>query len=296
MLKIGAVYPQVELDGDPAALDSFARTIEEMGFDHMLIYDHVIGAQPGFERDPPLWEHGPYNSTHPFHEPMTALAYIAGITRRLDLITGILILPQRQTILVAKQATEIDLLSGGRLHLGVGTGWNYVEYDALGYDFHTRGKRMDEQIPFLRQLWDEATPTFKGRFDSVDRGGINPRPRRQIPIYCGGFSEPAYARAARLADGFIFAADIDGALAGWARTRELLAEQGRDASNFRAQYMVQQFGGDGITLDATIDGLRRWEDSGAHAASIVTMGLGFTELAQHIDYLEEVRNRVGVNA
>jgi probable F420-dependent oxidoreductase len=293
MLKIGAVYPQVELHGDPLALYRFSRAIEAMGYDHLLMYDHVVGAAR-VERDPPLWESGPYTDAHPFHDPLIAFAYLAGITQRIDLVTGILILPQRQTVLVAKQATGVALISGGRLHLGVGTGWNHVEYDALGQDFASRGARLDEQIPYLRRLWAEPLVSFAGRFDRIDRGNILPRPKRPIPIYCGGFTEPAFRRAARLADGFIFAADVAGAIAGWNRVRQLLAEVGRETDGFRAQYMVQKAGGDGIALGETIDALKRWADAGGTHASIVTMGLGHTHATAHLDYLDLVRCRAGI--
>ena len=201
-MKLGTVYPQIELNGDPEAFRRIGLATEALGYDHFLIYDHVLGAvHEG--RDPPLF--GPYNETTPFHEPMVALGHLAALTERIELVTGIVILPQRQTALVAKQAAELDLFSGGRLTLGVGTGWNYVEYEALGEDFKTRGRKLDEQIPYLRRLWSEAVVSYQGGFDRVDRAGILPRPRRRIPIWCGGFIEAAYRRAARLADGFVFA-------------------------------------------------------------------------------------------
>jgi probable F420-dependent oxidoreductase len=290
MIKLGAVYPQTEFNGDPAALDRFAREVERMGFDHLLIYDHVVGAvHEG--RDPPLM--GPYSDAHPFHEPLCALSYVAAITSRIDLVTGILILPQRQTVLVAKQATEVDLLSGGRLQLGVGAGWNYVEYDALGQDFHRRGKRMDEQIVFLRRLWSEPPFSFKGEFDRLDRGHILPRPKRQIPILVGGFVEATYRRAAKLADGFIFALELDGGtLDGWKRLQQLLREEGRPVNGFLAHYNVAGHLGRGATADAGVDLVRRWEDAGGTHANIITMDLGYSELDQHLDHLKSVLDRV----
>jgi probable F420-dependent oxidoreductase len=288
MMKIGAVYPQVELGGDPAALDRFARQVEAMGFDHLLIYDHVAGAAR-VDRDPPIWEHGPYTDEHPFHDPLVAFGYIAAITKRIELVTGILILPQRQTLLVARQTADVDLLSGGRLHLGVGLGWSYPEYAALGQDFATRGARMSEQIPYLRRLWSEPRVSFEGRFDRIDRMKLNPQPKRQIPIYCGGFTDPAYRRAAELADGFIFGADIGGAVAAWQRTQELLVAEGRDIAGFRPYYMVQHPGGRGTSLDDTIDALASWEEAGGTHASIVTMGLGLTTVDAHLDYLATIQ-------
>jgi probable F420-dependent oxidoreductase len=290
-MKIGAVYPQIELGGDPAALDRIGRTVEELGYDHLLMYDHVVGAVHA-DRDPPLW--GPYTEQHPFHDPFVAFGYLAGITRTLGFVTGVLILPQRQTVLVAKQAADVDLVSGGRLTLGVGTGWNYVEYDALGQDFQTRGPRMSEQIPFLRRLWGEPVLSFQGQFDRIERGNIIPRPKRQIPILCGGFAEPAYRRAAKMADGFIFAGSFDsGVLPGWQRMQELLAEADRPVDGFRAQLVLQTGKGKGIPLEAVADKLRTWQDAGGTHASIVSMGLGFTTVDQHLDYFAEVKRRLG---
>ena len=290
-MKIGAVYPQIELGGDPQALDRIGRTVEELGYDHLLMYDHVVGAVHA-DRDPPLW--GPYTEKDPFHDPFVAFGYLAGITRRLEFVTGILILPQRQTVLVAKQATDVDLLSGGRLTLGVGTGWNYVEYDALGQDFEKRGARMSEQIPLLRRLWGEPVVSFHGEFDRIDRGNIIPRPRRQIPILCGGFAEPAYRRAAKLADGFIFGGSMTAtALPGWERVKALLAEAGRPLSGFRAHLIIQTGKAAGVAPEEVGERIRQWEDLGGTHASVVTMGLGFTTLDQHLDYYANVKQRLG---
>lgn len=286
-MKIGAVYPQIELSGDPVAFDQIARSIEPLGFDHLLLYDHVVGAVHE-NRNPPLWEHGPYTDKHPFHDPLVALAYVAGITQRIELVTGVLILPQRQTVLVAKQATDLDLLSGGRLRLGVGSGWNYVEYDALGQDFSTRGQRLTEQIQYLRRLWSEPLVTFRGRFDSIDRANIVPRPRRPIPIYCGGFSEAAFKRAALHADGFIFAAGIDSALARWTRLKELLHDNGRSAAGFGAEYILQDDTAGGLSSQRALDAARRWRDAGGTHVAIVTMGLNLRTAQEHIDRLADI--------
>jgi len=290
-MKLGAVYPQIELGGNTVAVDRISRAVEELGYDHLMMYDHVVGAVHE-NRTPPLWEHGPYTDKHPFHDPFVAFGYIAAITKRIELVSGVIILPQRQTVLVAKQATDVDLLSGGRLRLGVGTGWNYVEYDALGQDFSSRGPRLTEQIEYLRQLWTEPLVTFDGKFDSIDRAAIIPRPTRHIPIYCGGFAEPAFKRAAKHADGFIFAASVDSALVGWERVRQLLAEEGRSIAGFGADYVVQDNYGRGLGVAEAIDALRRWKDAGGTHASVVTMGLGFSTMEQHIAHLVEIRQRM----
>src|SRR5579863_9717030 len=200
-MQIGVVYPQNELGGDPTAVPKIGKAVENLGFDHLFAYDHVLGAVHA-DRTPPLT--GPYTEHDPFHDPFVMFAYLAGITERIGFTTGVLILPQRQTALVARQATDVDLLSGGRLRLGVGIGWSPVEYEALGQDFHTRGARQEEQIPLLRKLFTEPVVDFTGRFDRIDRAALLPKPTRPIPIWLGGSGEKSFDRAARLADGFIF--------------------------------------------------------------------------------------------
>src|SRR6201996_2884514 len=157
-VKIGVIYPQTDLRGDPVAVRRIGLSTERLGFDHLLGYDHVLGAS--HDREPKL--SGPYTEKDPFHDPFVMFGYLAGITQRIELVTGILILPQRQTALVARQAADLDLLSGERFRLGVGIGWNYVEYDALGQNFGTRGKRIEEQVDLLRRLWSEPLVDFKG--------------------------------------------------------------------------------------------------------------------------------------
>src|SRR5579883_498792 len=199
-MQYGVVFPQIEFGNDPEAIKDYAQAAEGMGYDYLLIYDHVLSAHP--EREPKLT--GPYTHEHPFHEPFVLFGFLAGATKRLQLTTGILILPQRQTALVAKQAAEIDVLSKGRLRLGIGLGWNYVEYEALGTDFKTRGRRVEEQVEVLRKLWTEPLVTFRGKDHVISNAGLNPMPiQRPIPIWFGGAAEPALRRAARLADGWM---------------------------------------------------------------------------------------------
>jgi len=288
-MKLGVVYPQIELNGDPRAFRRIGAATELLGYDHFLIYDHVLGAvHEG--RDPPLF--GGYNEKDPFHEPFVALSYLAGMTQRIELVTGIVILPQRQTALAAKQAADLDILSGGRLRLGVGTGWNYVEYDGLGQDFHSRGKKMDEQIPLLRKLWSEEAISFEGKFDRIDRANLLPRPGRQIPIWCGGFVEAAYARAARLADGFIFATGFDDStIEAWHQIREMVRAAGRSPEAFGGQFVLQSWAGEVRSYDEILERLRRLQDVGATHAGIVSMGRGFTDTDQHLDFFAEVKQR-----
>src|SRR5712671_7790587 len=182
-MHYGVVFPQIEFGNDPHAIKDYAQAAEGLGYDYLLVYDHVLSAHP--DREPKLT--GPYTHEDPFHEPMVFFGFLAGVTTRLELTTGILILPQRQTALVAKQAAEVDVLSRGRLRLGVGLGWNYVEYEALGMSFTDRGKRIEEQIAVLRALWTQEVVDFKGRWHRIDRAGINPPPvQRPIPLWMGG--------------------------------------------------------------------------------------------------------------
>jgi len=286
MIRIGVVYPQIELQGSPKAVREIGLATEALGYDHLLMYDHVVGASP--DREPKLW--GPYTDRHPFHDPLVAFGFLAGLTHRIGLVTGCVILPQRQTVLVAKQATDVDLLSNGRLTLGVGAGWNPVEYEALGQDFHTRGRRLDEQVEFMRRLWSEPLMTWTGEFDRIDRACIIPRPKRRIPVWIGGFSEAAFQRGARLGDGFIFAGPPDGVIDAWARVRQLLAQAGRPVEGFGAHYIMTSATG----IDAALATAARWERAGGTHVSVYTMDQRFTTAAQHVEYLARVhRSLVG---
>lgn len=285
-MKIGTIYPQTELKGDPLAYDAFVRAAEALGYESLALFEHVAGAVRE-DRDRPLW--GPYSEKDPFHDPFVAFGYAAAITQHIELVTGILVLPQRQTLLVARQAADVDLLSGGRLRLGVGVGWNHIEMESLGEDFHTRGRRMSEQMVLLRRLWAETPQEFEGHFHRLDRIGLNPLPGRAIPIWCGGVTEPAFRRAARLADGFIFAGPLDElVLPGLQRIREMLAEENRDAGSFGHEYHLP----DGIDMEASIGFISRWRDAGGTHAAVKTLGLGFTEVTQHIDYIAEAALRL----
>ena len=225
---------------------------------------------------------GPYTERDPFHDPFVMFAYLAGITERISFATGILVLPQRPTALVARQATDVDLLSDGRLRLGVGIGWNYVEYEALGQDFHTRGARQEEQIALLRRLFTEPVVDFSGRFDRIDRASLVPKPTRSIPIWLGGSGEKAFDRAARLADGFIFfGGGVDHAVASWGRLRERVGDLGRSVEDFGGDYVALS-GADVGELTREIDA---WREAGGTHVTVVTMGLGLDSVGSHIDYL-----------
>ncbi|MEO1062475.1 MAG: LLM class F420-dependent oxidoreductase [Actinomycetota bacterium] len=285
-MRIGAVYPQIELNGDPDAVRAIGLATEELGYDHLLVYDHVAGAEHA-DREPKLW--GPYTERDPFHDPFVLFGHLAALTERIELVTGVLILPQRQTVLVARQAADVDLLSGGRLRLGVGVGWNHVEYTALGQDFSTRGARADEQIELLRRCWGDELVSFDGRFDTVERAAVLPRPGRRIPIWVGGFSEAAFQRGARLGDGFIFAGRLDACLDAWARVQELLTEAGRDVEGFGADLVTT-----GVSsAEEVAERAGRWREAGGTHVSVVTMGQGLTSADEHIDFLARAKAAVG---
>ena len=289
-LRLGVVFPTCEIGDDPVAVRDFAQAVEDLGYDHLVAYDHVVGAVHA-DREPPLW--GPYTEADPFHEPFVLFGFLAGVTRRLELTTGVIILPQRQTVLVAKQAAEIAVLSGGRLRLGVGTGWNYVEYDSLGVPFARRGARLDEQVEVLRRLWREPLIDFDGQFHRIDRGGILPQPAGDIPIWFGGSSPQALSRAVRLGDGFLFGSSGPRIVGLVEQTHELLAAAGRDASSFGFEALVDWTKGpDGWRAE-----LDEWRRVGGTHMSVRTMSTAaafmkvepprFTSVGEHIAALEQ---------
>ena len=288
-MKLGAVFPQTEIGSDPKVVRDFAQTVEEAGFDHLLVYDHVLGAT--HDREPKLA--GPYTEKSLFHEPFVLFGYLAAATSRIELATGIIILPQRQTALVAKQAAEVDILSGGRLRLGIGVGWNYVEYDALNENFKNRGKRQEEQVEVLRKLWSEPVVSYKGEYHEIDRAGLLPLPERQIPIWWGGFTPVAYERGARLGDGFMFGHDAESAIKALEQTRGFMRDAGRDPEGFGADLIllassISDVGAIASELDA-------WKQAGGTHASIVTMNQDLANPQAHLDALLAVR-RAAVDA
>lgn len=288
-MQIGVVYPQIELGGDPVAVRRVGKAVEDLGFDYLLAYDHVLGAVHA-DRTPQL--PGPYTERDPFHDPFVMFGYLAGITERIGLATGVLVLPQRQTALVARQVADVDLLSGGRLRLGVGVGWNHVEYEALGQDFRTRGARQEEQIELLRRLFVEPIVDFAGRFDRVDRAALVPKPTRSIPIWLGGFGEKAFDRAARLADGFIFfgAGGVAGAVDAWKSLRGRITKLGRSDENFGAEYVALSEGVDNITAE-----IESWRAAGGTHVAIATMGFGLDSVDAHIDYIASMSSALNAS-
>lgn len=285
-MDMGVVYPQIELGGSPEAVRRFAVAAEELGFDHLVAYDHVLGAVHD-GREPPLM--GPYTQNDPFHDPLMLFSYLSGITTRLGFFSGIIILPQRQTALVARQVADLDLFSGGRFRLGVGVGWNYVEYEALGQDFHTRGKREEEQVALLRQLWTEPVVDFTGTFDRVDRAGSLPLPSQVVPIWLGGFGEAAFARAARIADGFIFSGRAQNVVDTWQHVQEMVEANGRSVADFGAEVVVYS----SSSIDRVVENVAAWQNAGGTHASLLTMNHGFSSVDEHIAYMESVAQALG---
>jgi probable F420-dependent oxidoreductase len=285
-MRLGAIFPQLESGTDPIAIRDYAQAVEGLGYDDLTTFDHVLGADP----NRPEGFRGPYTHESLFHEPLVLFGYLAGVTERLELVTGILILPQRQTALVAKQAAEVDVLSGGRLRLGVAGGWNAVEYAGLGEDFHVRGRRIEEQIAPLRALWAKPVVNFDGRFDHVALAGINPRPvRGTIPLWLGGGADAVVERVGRLADGW-FPQVREPSQLGEAITRvaEIAQTAGRDASAIGYEVALSASRG------ATGAQAREFEAAGATHVSLNTMDAGFGSLGQHLDalraFLEQYRN------
>lgn len=280
-MDIGVTVPQLEIGSDPVPICEFAKAADELGFEHLLASDHVLGANA--DRDGG-WS-GPYDHTDQFHEPLTLFGYLAGATGRITLATGILVLPQRQTALVAKQAAEVDRLSGGRLRLGVAVGWNPIEFVGLGQSFEERGRRIEEQIQVCRQLWTENPTTFDGTFHEIPDAGINPLPVQQpIPIWMGGTAEVVLRRVARQADGWIPQRQPGDGLQEQLDTIYEHAEAiGRDPGEIGLNGRVG-FDGD---EEAVVEGVAAWEDVGAEYVSIHTGGQGF-DPAEHVTAIETV--------
>ena len=283
-MRIGAIFPQTEIGADRGGVRAYAEAVQGLGFDHLLAYDHVLGADPvghpGFR--------GPYTHESMFHEIMVLCGFLAAAAPGLELVTGVVIAPQRQTVLLAKQAAEVDVLTGGRLRLGLGLGWNAVEYEGLGMRFSNRGRRFEEQIDLMRRLWQEPVLTYEGRWERVTAAGLSPLPvQRPIPIWIGATAEPALRRAARLADGFLALRPLEG---DWDRTLELLrqwvAAEGRDPDAFGVEGRLDVGKG---TPDEWRAEAERWRARGASHLTLLTMGGGLAGPDAHVERLRAAR-------
>ncbi|HJR04626.1 MAG TPA: LLM class F420-dependent oxidoreductase [Methylomirabilota bacterium] len=289
-MKIGVVFPQTEIGQDPAMIRDYAQAVESMSYTHILAFDSVVGANPD---RPGGWD-SPYTYRHAFHEPFVLFAFCAAVTRRIELATGVLVLPQRQTALVAKQAAAVDVLSRGRLRLGIGVGWNPVEFEALGEDIKTRGLRVEEQLDVMRRLWTEELVTYQGRWHRVPDGGLNPLPvQRPIPVWMGGESDAVLRRAARLADGWITLQTFRPGPAAQHtvdRLHGLVREVGRDPA---------AFGIEGRVALANVPAADRAKEMAAWRAMrgithvcVNTMGLGLASPDEHVRTLERFKKDV----
>ena len=288
-MKIGFVYPQTEFGNDPSAMRDLAQSAEELGFSYVLAYDHVLGVNP----DRQGWD-GPYDFRTPFQSPFLLFSFMAGFTTQLGFATGVLILPQRQTALVAKQSATLDILSGGRLRLGVGVGWNEPEYTALGENFHDRGRRIEEQVQVLRALWTNPLVNYSGEWHSIPEAGINPLPVQQpIPIWFGGHAEVVIKRAARLGDGWLpnyrTAEEARPALEMLEKYLELA---GRQRSEFGLEARIRFGDGNTALWEELLAG---WHNAGTTHVSFNTMQAGLDTPGKHIEALHQVAASIGIN-
>jgi len=286
-MKLGVIFPQTEIGRDPGAIREYAQAAEASGYNHLAVYDHVLGADASKR---PGWS-GAYNKEHLFHEPMVLFGYLAAITTRLELVTMVLILPQRQTALVAKQAAEVDVLSGGRLRLGVGLGWNDVEYEALGENFHNRGARSEEQIAVMRALWTQEVVDFHGRWHNISEAGINPMPvQRPIPVWFGGGRvDKAIRRIARIGDGWFPMSRPDATLRQMIEQVQTYAkEAGRDPAAISIEARLTLQG----TPEDWASEYKAWQEMGVSHVSINTMRCGFNTPAEHIAAIRNFKETI----
>jgi probable F420-dependent oxidoreductase len=286
-MQLGAIFPQTEIGEDPVAVRDFAQAAESLGYEHLLVFDHVLGADASKRES---WER-PYSHVDTFHEPFVLFGYLAAITEKIEMTTGILILPQRQTALVAKQAAAVDVLTGGRLRLGIGIGWNDVEFEALGENFRDRGRRSAEQIELLRLLWTQEVVNYEGRYHKVSHAGINPLPvQRPIPLWFGGGAPQVVRRLARLGDGWFpqFQPDGEGQEK-IGEMRELARAAGRDPGAIGIEGRVSIGEGD---ADAWNRLAASWDEVGATHLSVNTMRAGLKGPQQHIDAIERFKQAV----
>ena len=294
-MKTGVVFPQTEIGADPVAVRDYVQAVESLGYAHMMAYDHVLGADTNQHAN---WE-GSYTSESMFHEPFVLFGYLAGVTTTLELVTAVLILSQRQTALVAKQAAEVDLLTGGRLRLGVGVGWNHVEYEALNQDFSNRGRRYAEQIPLLRAFWTNDVVGFDGKYHKVDHAGVNPLPvQRPIPIWMGAGAranpvptDRVLRRVANLADGwFPQMQPGDDAKFTVERLQTFLSEVGRESSSMGMEPRINLADGNPEIWQAHANA---WQSMGATHVSINTMRAGLNSPQDHIDAIQKFKEVIG---
>ena len=285
-MEFGAVIPHNEIGNDPGAIKAYAQGAEEMGCTHLLIYDHVMGVDP----DRPGGFQGPYDKDVAFHEPLVLFGFLAAVTETLELVTSVLILPQRQAVLVAKQAAEVAVLSNNRLKLGIGVGWNTVEYDGLNEDFATRGRRQEEQVDLMRRLWTEDSMSYDGEFHQFDGAGILPRPTEPVPILFGGSAPTAIDRCGRLGDGWIpLGTPNEKSADRIAEIRPIREDAGLSMDGFEIRSQAQYARGNPDRWRAHAEA---WRALGATHLAIATHNAGETDVDGHLARIAEYRDAV----
>jgi len=286
-MKIGVIFPQIEFGNDTTAIRDYAQAAEALGYTHILAYDHILGANP--DRSEP-WQ-GPYTYKDPFHEPFLLFSYMAALTQIIEFVTGILILPQRETALVAKQAAELDVLSNGRFRLGIGNGWNKVEYISQNQNFHTRGKRIEEQVDVLRQLWQNDLITYQGQWHHIPDAGLNPLPVQQpIPIWFGGHADAVLQRIGRLGDGwFPNYKTAESAQPSLDKLDTYLAENGRSRADIGIEAKIHYGAGNPEIWQQLITD---WHSAGITHITLNTMYLGFETPTKHIQAIRQFADHI----
>ncbi len=286
-MRLGVIFPQTEIGTDPQAIREFAHAAETLGYDHILAYDHVIGGNPASR---PAWR-PPYTHRDSFYEPFVLFGYLAALTKRVELVTGIIILPQRQTVLAAKQAAALDVLSGGRLRLGIGIGWNPVEYEALGENFRNRGRRSEEQIELMRSLWTRDLVTFEGRWHKVTDAGLNPLPvQRPIPIWFGGANDRVLQRIGRIGDGwFPLQRPDDKCRLALGKIRDSARAAGRNPGDIGLEGRISI----AQPPEAWLEEFNAWKELGATHITVNTMKSGMPNPGAHIDAIQRFKEAIG---
>ena len=286
-MQVGVTFPQSEIGADPKAIRDYAQAAEDLGYEHLLAYDHVLGADPSNREG---WRG--YTHKTMFHEPLTLFCFLAAITKRIELVSGVIVLPQRQTALVAKQAADVDVLSNGRLRLGVGIGWNAVEYEALGEEFSTRGARIEEQIDVMRLLWTREVVSYKGKYHRIDEAGINPLPvQRPIPVWMGARADVGLRRTARVADGwFPLGPPDDRMQEAIKRLREYVEEAGREPESvgIEARLDVGR-----VPQEEWIEQTEAWRSLGVTHISVNTMNVGLGSPHEHVETIRRYKEALG---
>jgi probable F420-dependent oxidoreductase len=290
-VRFGAVFPQAEFGRvDAEEIAAFAQRLEDAGYDHLLIFDHVLGADA---RVRPGWD-GAYDHTDPFLEPLVLFGYLARACQ-LELVTDVLVVPQRQTALLAKQVATLELLAPGRVRLGAGIGWNAVEYEALGIDFGTRAARLEEQILLLRRLWTNVSVDHVGASDVVHAAGIAPLPARPVPIWIGsGPDARAVARVGRLGDGWLPMPQVQpgrGFEAAWQLVQAAAIDAGRDPGKVGLEGHVHARDAD---LSRVPERVERWRQAGATAVAINSLRGGASWPQGHLEVLLRAADLLGV--